>query len=178
LPLVPAEVTAASGGDASPLAGLREATDADSWALIALVGACWAEYPGCVMDIAGECPELLAPARHYQGLGGGLWVLPEGSWIGACVGLRPGDGPRIELVKLYVARHLRGRGLGRALVEWVDRQAQARGGREVELWSDSRFADAHRLYQRCGYRATGATRELHDLSATTEWAFHKELPAT
>ena len=167
-----------AGGAGAAVAGLREATDDDSWGLIALVGACWAEYPGCVMDIGGECAELLAPARYYHGLGGELWVLPEGSWIGACVGLRPGDGQRFELVKLYVARHLRGRGLGRALVEMVDHHAQARGAHEIELWSDSRFHDAHRLYERCGYRATGATRELHDLSVTTELAFNKQLPAT
>jgi putative acetyltransferase len=160
---------------ASGLMGLRDATDDDSWGLIALIGACWAEYPGCVTDIGGEYPELLAPARHYQEVGGGLWVLPDGGWIGACVGLGPGREQPIELVKLYVARHLRGRGLGRALIEWVQDQAVAREVGGIELWSDSRFHDAHRLYRRCGFRPTGATRQLHDLSETTELNFHKVL---
>lgn len=158
-------------------AGLREVADADGWALIALIGACWAEYPGCVMDVAGECPELLRPASHYQAAGGALWVLPEGDWVAACVGWCPGRGRRVELVKLYVARHRRGQGIGRALVGRVEQQACQRGADGVEMWSDTRFHDAHRLYQRLGYQRTGETRQLHDLSATTEYAFHKVLPA-
>ncbi|MHB8342270.1 MAG: GNAT family N-acetyltransferase, partial [Mycobacteriales bacterium] len=35
------------------LPGLRPAGDADSGALVTLVGGCYAEYPGCVLDPAG-----------------------------------------------------------------------------------------------------------------------------
>ncbi|MGZ4666298.1 MAG: hypothetical protein ACXV5Q_15030, partial [Frankiaceae bacterium] len=34
-----------------------------------------------------------------------------------------------------------------------------------------RFADAHRLYERLGYARSGRSRELHDLSDTTELEF-------
>ena len=97
--------------------------DGDSWSLIALIGACWAEYPGCITDIAGEYPELLAPAQSFDRLGGRLWVLPEGAWIAASVGLCPGHDDPVELVKLYVAPHRRGRGLGATLVHWIEAQA-------------------------------------------------------
>src|SRR5579884_935555 len=101
------------GGPAGArLAGLRRAEDGDWWSLTALVAACWAEYPGCVTDVAGEYPELLAPASHAAEVGGLFWVLPEGAWIAGCVGLSPGDGQPLELVKLYVARHRRRGGLG------------------------------------------------------------------
>lgn len=149
--------------------------DRDSWALIALIAACWAEYPGCVTDVAGEYPELLTPATHYQATGGALWVLPEGPWIAACVGWAPGPGQAVELVKLYVARHRRGGGLGAALIGQVEQHAGKRGATHIELWSDTRFRDAHRLYERCGFRPTGETRELHDRSQTIEYAFHKAL---
>lgn len=155
--------------------GLRDATDDDSWSLIALIAACWAEYPGCVTDVAGEYPELLAPARHYGEVGGRLWVVPDGGWIAACVGACPCSSGTVELVKLYVARHRRGQGLGRALVGVAESFALARGAGGIELWSDSRFLDAHRLYLRLGYQRTGATRALHDLSATTEYGFRKSL---
>ena len=69
-----------------------------------------------------------------------------------------------------------GPGLGRALVERVEEVARARGAPGMELWTDTRFGDAHRLYRRCGFQATGATRQLHDLSETTEYAFHKAFP--
>ena len=154
--------------------GLREATDDDAWGLIALITACWAEYPGCVVDIAGEYPELQAPARHFQEQKATLWVVPDGAWIGACVGLVPGEG-RAELVKLYVAPHLRGRGLGASLVGWVEREATEHGCEEIELWSDTRFLPAHRLYVRLGYARTGATRELHDRSGSVEYQFRKVL---
>lgn len=157
------------------LAGLREAVDGDSWALIALIGACWAEYPGCVMDIAGEYPELLAPASSFQKTGGKMWALPEGPWVSACVGLVPGPGRLVELIRLYVAPHRRREGVGTALVELIEHQARVGGAIGIELWSDTRFDDAHRLYQRLGYTPTGATRDLHDLSHSTEYAFYKPL---
>jgi putative acetyltransferase len=157
------------------LAGLREALDTDWWPVIALIGACWAEYPGCVMDVAREYPELLAPASHFARTGGTFWVLPEGHWVAACIGLGPIAAGSVELVKLYVARHRRGEGLGGALVGFVEGQARARGAREIELFSDSRFHPAHRLYERHGFMRTGASRQLHDLSATTEYQFRKTL---
>jgi GNAT superfamily N-acetyltransferase len=159
------------------LDGIRDATDADSWPLIALITACWAEYPGCVTDVAGEYPELLAPAHHYHDLGGQLWVLPDGGWIAACVGVRPpaGPGQPAELVKLYVARHHRGQGLGRKLVGVVEHEAREQGATGVGLWSDTRFLPAHRLYEHLGYRPTGEIRELHDRSATREYEFYKPL---
>lgn len=159
------------------LAGLREALDTDSWPVIALIGACWAEYPGCVMDVAGEYPELQAPASHFARTGGALWVLPEGHWVAACVGLGPIAGDTAELVKLYVARHRRGQGLGGDLLGFVAEQARAGGAKEIELFSDSRFQPAHRLYERHGFVRTGASRHLHDLSATTEYHFRKTLRA-
>jgi GNAT superfamily N-acetyltransferase len=157
------------------LDGLRDAADGDAWSLIALIGACWAEYPGCIVDIAGEYPELLAPASHYRRRGGALWVLPEGAWVAACVGVCPGQQQPMELVKLYVAPHRRGRGLGQELVAWAEERASALGATGIELWSDTRFLDAHRLYRRLGYTQTGATRALGDLSQTTEYAFEKRL---
>ncbi|MDP9074782.1 MAG: GNAT family N-acetyltransferase [Actinomycetota bacterium] len=163
-------------GRPAVLAGqVREALDADSWATIALIGACWAEYPGCVMAVERECPELLAPASYYRSLGGQFWVVPEGGWVAACVGFRPISAKSVELVKLYVAPHRRGRGLGRSLAGLVEQHAWSKAAIGIELWSDSRFTTAHRLYTALGYQADGRTRQLHDLSETTELHFHKPL---
>ena len=39
---------------------LRPARDGDAAGFIALIGACWAEYPGCVLDVDGEGLFLVA----------------------------------------------------------------------------------------------------------------------
>jgi GNAT superfamily N-acetyltransferase len=160
-------------------AGLREVRDDDSAALIELIGACWAAYPGCVMDIDGEEPWLRAPATGYARMGGRMWVVPaQGCPAGgtaavdACVGYVPGSG--VATLK-NLAAAARRRGLGAALVGLVEQAAREGGFPRVELWSDTRFADAHRLYTRLGYTRGPRTRDLHDLSNTIEYGFSRDL---
>jgi putative acetyltransferase len=76
---------------------------------------------------------------------------------------------------LYVAAAARRRRLGARLVGLVEDAARGRGAAAVELWSDTRFHDAHRLYARLGYGRSARTRELHDLSNTVEHHFRKRL---
>jgi predicted GNAT family N-acyltransferase/L-amino acid N-acyltransferase YncA len=154
------------------LPGLRPVRDDDSAGLIALIGGVWAEYPSIVFDIDGEEPWLRAPAAAYDGRGE-LWVVafPDGGGLMACAGWRPHP-DRAELKSLYVAAQCRRQGWGSRLVRYIERRA---GGRaRIRAWSDSRFADSHQMYERLGYRRTGATRELHDRSATVEFEFAGE----
>jgi predicted GNAT family N-acyltransferase len=155
---------------------LRSAQDDDAAALIALIGDAWSEYPGCVLDVDGEEPWLRAPATAYAALAGRLWVATLGGAVVACVGMKPAGAGMVELKSLYVAAKARRQGLGELLTELVEEEAERRGARWVELWSDTRFADAHRLYTRLGYVRRAETRTLHDRSATMEYAFGKELP--
>ena len=41
------------------------ARDDDAPGIVALIAACWAEYPGCIIDLDGENPELRRFASHY-----------------------------------------------------------------------------------------------------------------
>jgi len=163
---------------APPLQALtiRAAVDGDDWDLIGLVAACWAEYPGCVLDVHHETTWLLAPATSFATHGGGLWVAEQGGRVAASVALEPA-GAGVELRALYVARGARRQGLGERLVALVEAEALQRQARFVELWSDTRFLDAHRLYERLGY-VRGATRTIADLSHSVEWYFSKPLSAT
>ena len=159
--------------------GLRPVLDADSAALIELIGQTWAEYPGVVLDVDAEEPWMRAPATAFASWDGAFWVLPRpGSRrLDACVGVRPAPtgaaepSRAAELKSLYVAAPARRRGYGARLVRHVEQWARERGMQRVELWSDTRFADAHRLYQRLGYIRTGRRRELHDLSQSSESEF-------
>jgi putative acetyltransferase len=82
----------------------------------------------------------------------------------------------LELQMLYVLAPWRRRGLGSRFVALVESEASRRRAAFVDLWSDTRFTDAHRLYQSLGYGQLPGVRELHDLSATREFHFIKSVP--
>jgi putative acetyltransferase len=155
---------------------IRDARDSDAEGLIALIGAVFAEYPGCVLDVDGEEPDLRAIATAYGSRGGRFWVAERNGEVVGSVGvLLAPDPDTVELKKLYVARIARKRGLGSRLCDLSEVEARVRGARAVELWSDTRFEDAHRLYAGRGYTRGPGVRELHDRSDSVEYYFYKEL---
>ena len=155
---------------------IRDARDDDAWDLIGLVAGCWSEYPGCILDVHGEEPELLSIATAFRERGGRFWVAEDAGRLVASVGMAPAPNLAATLLlKLYVARSARRQGLGGTLVKLVESEAAAIGSTAIEIWTDTRFRDAHHLYERHGYVRNGATRELHDLSHTVEYHYLKEL---
>jgi putative acetyltransferase len=155
---------------------IRDGRDDDAWDLVGLVAGCWSEYPGCVLDVHGEEPELLAIESAYRKKGGRFWVVERDGRLVASVGLAPApEKGAVLLQKLYVARAARRQGLGQKLVGLVETEAANLGASKIELWSDTRFEPAHRLYERLGYTRNGATRELHDLSNSVEYHYLKQL---
>jgi putative acetyltransferase len=166
---------------AAPELFLRDARDDDGPGLLSLIGGVFDEYPGCVTD-ADEMPELRAIASYVRKGDGRFWVYEDSSTpaaprVVACVGFTVVSGG-VELKKLYVDRSARRRGLGGKLCTLVEDAARARAAGFVELWSDTRFRDAHRLYLGRGYAQTGVTRELHDKSDTVEYYFRLALAST
>ena len=156
---------------------LREVADTDSAALIDLIGTCFAEYPGCVLDVDGEEPWLRAPATAYRAMNGALWVYTRGARgpVVACGAIKYGDGECAEVKSVYVAPAARRRGFARALCQLIEDAARAAGKTGVHLWTDTRFTDAHEMYRRLGYLMLAQTRELHDLSDTVEYHMTKHL---
>lgn len=155
---------------------LRDARDDDADQLIELIRGCWSEYPGIVLEVEREMPELRAIATAYREAGGRFWIVERAGRVVGSAGIFPTTDPSVlELRKLYVAKEERRRGLGSRLCQLVESEAIARGASSLELWSDTKFEDAHRLYERLGYVRGPETRELHDLSNTVEYYFRKEL---
>ncbi|HZF51143.1 MAG TPA: GNAT family N-acetyltransferase [Polyangiaceae bacterium] len=155
---------------------LRDARDDDAAGLIELIGGVFAEYPGCILDVDGELPELRAIATAFQRWGGRFWVVEREGRVIACVGFTPSatsPDEGLELRKLYVEKAARKMGLGRALCAIVE--SAARSLRFVELWSDTRFENAHALYARRGYTKGPETRDLHDKSGSVEYYFRLNL---
>lgn len=153
--------------------------DADAPALRSLVGAAFAEYPGCVLDPEGIDADLDAWASELAAAGGQGWVArAEDDSVGAMVAVAPTGEHLAELKRLYVASDLRRRGIGGALVELVASVAGGQlGATTLELWTDTRFTDAHRRYLAAGFVRTGEQRQLHDPSDTTEDRMVRDLGA-
>ncbi len=164
------------GGQARALITLRAARDDDGPQLMRLIGGVFAEYPGCVLDVDGEMPELRAIQSTLGRAGGAFWVAERARRVVGCVGYVPTDAG-FELKKLYVDLFARRGGLASRLCALVEQAARAAGAPAVELWSDTRFIPAHRFYEARGYVRTGGTRELFDQSATVEHHFSLELSA-
>lgn len=73
----------------------------------------------------------------------------------ALVTLRPNiwfDGPVATVDELYVVPSSRSRGLGTALMLFVERECRARSVEYVEINVDEGDVDARRFYERLGYR--------------------------
>jgi len=153
---------------------LRPARDDDSAAFLHILEAVFSEYPDCVLLLHEE-PEMQRPASAFAALDGQIWALEQAGVVVGMVALKPSGPGLVELKKLYLLPPARGLGLGRTLVEHVEREARALGARRVHLWSDTRFLTAHRVYERLGYRRLPETRELHDASATVEFHFERDL---
>lgn len=154
---------------------IRQVRDGDSADLIELIGGCYAEYPGCYLDVQEEEPWLLEPAGAYSRWRGRLWVAERDGKVVASGGLRPSGPGMAGVHNVYVARDARRQGLATRLLELIEAEARARGARWTHLWSDTRFVQAHRLYARLGYVRSGGFRERRDLSQSMEYHFVKLL---
>jgi GNAT superfamily N-acetyltransferase len=150
---------------------LRPAEDGDSDAIVAICAEAYADYPGCILLVAEEEPELLHPKGAYPPPGG-WWVAEQDGRIVASVAF---CSETAQLRKLYVAKAARGRGLGASLAGYVEGLAKDAGLAELRLWTDTRFAEAHRLYERLGWHRQPMTRLLGDASNTTEFEYRKIL---
>jgi GNAT superfamily N-acetyltransferase len=149
---------------------VRRATAADSAAAAEVVRAVYAEY-GFVWQADGYHADLGDVDAAYDG----FWVAEtDGGGVVGCVGLLLGAGSLPDadcsLERLYVLPGARGGGVGAALCAAVVEEARRHGRRRLEIWTDKRFAAAHRLYVRLGAERAGE-RVADDPDRSPEWGF-------
>ena len=69
-------------------------------------------------------------------------------------GLPLGGLLRAQLENVHVRPDMRGKGIGAAMMDWAVQRAKTRGAGLVQLTSNKLRSDAHRFYDRLGFKAT------------------------
>ena len=144
---------------------IRDAAPADVDALLALLRQL--DPPGEAPDAAAALAALAAIDRQP----GMRLVVAEldGAVVGSLVmavlpNLTHQAQPWCQMENLIVDEAHRGRGVGRALMEWCEAAARDAGCYKLQFQSRNHRRDSHRFYRRLGYRAltVGFRRYLKD----------------
>jgi ribosomal protein S18 acetylase RimI-like enzyme len=158
-PMPPPKLRAATPTDADALALVGAATFLETFAGI-LAGEHILEH--CQNQHATERyatwlsdPQNAIAAIDLQGILVGYAVLTPPADLP--IPLEPGD---LELKRIYLLSRFQGSGLGRALIEWSQQQARARGARRLLLGVYAGNAGAIAFYRHLGFQDAGA-RSFH-----------------
>ena len=114
----------------------------------------WASFgfTACFQNFGAEVAAL---PGDYAAPGGRLAMALVDGEPAACIALRRFDAQRCEAKRLYVRPKFRGRGLGRALMEWLIAEARAAGYEEMVGDTMPVMAQALEMYDRMGFERTG-----------------------
>lgn len=130
---------------------IRQASDADSEPVRELVFSVLREY-GLEGDVSGIDSDLFNIEAMYQNRGGSFEVIEDsGGKLLGTVGLYPINDAKVELRKMYFAKDLRGRGLGRKLLARTIESARSLGFSIVYLETAAVLTRAVRLYRSFGF---------------------------
>jgi len=132
----------------------RSASNRDAAAIKKVVFPVLREY-GLKPDPDGTDADLGDVEESYIRAGGAFEVVqgPDGRVVGT-VGLWPMNRRQAELRKMYLVPALRGRGLGKRLLERMLQKARQLGFQEVWLETNSVLKEAIGLYQKYGFVPT------------------------
>lgn len=157
-----------------------------------IVRAVFDEY-GFSWDEDDYCADLYDVKAHYIDRGHRFWVAEyDGAVIGTGAlelfeeipssesdtvdhgGKIRVAGADCSLERLYVHPEARGLGAGSALFRQTIEEARALGRRRMEIWSDKKLENAHRLYGHFGAQVVGE-RICDDPDESPEWGLRLEL---
>jgi GNAT superfamily N-acetyltransferase len=131
----------------------------------------WQEYREIRLTALGDAPTAFAAtldgerdfpeARWRQRLSDSpLFVIRDGGRAAAMAGAYDRNGGA-HLISMWVSPALRGRGASDSLIAAVTGWAREQGYRRITLWVTIGNEPAERLYERHGFRPTGAVQPVH-----------------
>jgi GNAT superfamily N-acetyltransferase len=104
----------------------------------------WAAFEAIDADPRNELIVVLDPADTVVGTFQ-LTFTPS---------LSRGGAERMTIEAVRVRADQRGKGVGRAMMEWAIQRGRDRGCRVAQLTTDKKRADAHRFYESLGFTAS------------------------
>jgi ribosomal protein S18 acetylase RimI-like enzyme len=129
---------------------LREATEADAATLVALIHGAFAEYQDWLTPPSGAHAETVEKVRDRMKTARAVLALVAGTPVG-CVFYQPEE-TYLYFFRLAVLPTQRRRGLGQALIDYVEKQAHARHLPAVRLGVRIALTRQRAYYERLGYR--------------------------
>ncbi|HEY0051234.1 MAG TPA: GNAT family N-acetyltransferase [Pyrinomonadaceae bacterium] len=138
---------------------IRSADNKDCVKVQNLVFGILDEY-GLTVETGGTDADIADIEANYLNRGGAFEVIEDasGNLLGT-IGLYPLDAETIELRKMYFDRKLRGRGVGRKMLERMIEKARALGFKRIYLETASVLKAAAALYEKYGFEPT--TEGIH-----------------
>ncbi len=153
---------------------IRPANNQDADAIRRVVFGVLAEY-GLTTEHRGVDVDLEDIAGNYFARGGLFEVVEDGErGIVGCVGLFAKEDGVCELRKMYLLPDMRGKGIGRQLLERMLMEARQRGFKRMELETSSKLVEATAMYRRYGFTSYRATH----FAMRCDEAFYLDLSAT
>ena len=148
---------------------LRPGSISDIPRLTAIIQETIESY-GYIFELEFELPDFLDYEGFYGGRKGELYVIEEGGVVVGCGALKL-NAKIPYLSRIYVDVRHRGKGYGKAMVLHLMSRSRDLGYSGLELWSDTLFRTAHKLYERLGFRFTGRVRPLGDVNNCYEYHY-------
>lgn len=170
---------------------IRLASRADEPAIQHVIRTVYEEY-GWPWDPDDYHQDLYDIQKFYFDHGGYFWVaeyddrivgttalevfpsFPMGETTVLVDGVTRGASCDCSIERLYVLPEARGLKIGSALWRQVVQQARELGRQRLEIWSDKRLHEAHRLYEKYGAVRVGE-RLCHDPDQSPEWGMILDL---
>lgn len=129
---------------------LRDYQPGDEASVLQLLQQCLAEYR-LQPNPATTDADLHDIERSYLHCGGAFRILDRDGAIAGTCGLFPTSRRSCELRKMYLLPELKGRGLGRRLMDDALRVARRLGFEEMTLETNSRLREALGSYREFGF---------------------------
>ena len=133
----------------------REITPADNQAVARIIRQAFEEFQAPKIHSVYDDPETDTLSQVFDVERAGYWVVEWHGRVCAGCGFYPTAGlpeDMAEIVKFYALPEVRGKGVGRSLLRFVEEKAVGAGYARVYLESIPAFKDAVSLYRKQGYR--------------------------